>query len=148
MRFVEAVVELKEGRCEAIYRGCNKTWRIIINEVGILEYAIICSNLMLNVDDWEADDWQLVAKAKQSEPVEITKWAVMLDATNEIILLLDKEPWALSTGTSCIKLTGKLLPKPKKKVLTEVGYQGAGGRFIRSNLPNETKLYAYLDEEI
>lgn len=126
MRLVEAIVELKSGNCEAIYRGCDKTWRIVLNEVGILEYAVICSNLMLNVDDFEADDWQLIVRARRCKELEISKWAIILDATNEIILLLDKEkePWTLSTGTSCIKLTGtiKREVKPKVKHREKVGF--------------------------
>lgn len=40
------------------------------------------------------------------------------------------------------------LVEPVQKVLTEIGFHGVGGRFIRSNLPPDTKIYAYLDEEI
>lgn len=42
----------------------------------------------------------------------------MLDSTQEVIMYLDKEkePWALSTGTSCIKLTGDFEVKQYEEV--------------------------------
>lgn len=136
MNFIEAVTALKEGRCEFIQRESLGI------EIGTDKLDQIDTRLYL--DSILAQDWKLVNPKPIYEEVEVERY-LWVNGDKEGIY---KDLPFLPPACEIIKLTGtvKREVKPKVKKLVEVGFIGRGGNFVKSDIPPDTKIYAYLEE--
>ena len=144
MKFIDALMMLKEGGCEGIFRG-SVPRRIIINENNELEYAVICSRLSLTSDEIEACDWEMYNKpvTPQYEDVEVTRYLRVCGNTEAYFGCIPVG----ANKDEFVKLSGTVKPEIKPKVkhrefygYTE-GYKSSSSAGYGDIKPN-TALYA------
>lgn len=147
MNFIEAVTELKEGRCKGIKRPSFEVLIVpILSRYGNNDGAQILAwqgehSLYLRIEHFLATDWQLVDPVPQTEEVEVKPayrctncdWL----STRKNDKCCNRPNNVLLTGT----YTREVKPKVKRREL--LGTAGVSGIV---SVPDDAKLYAEWEE--
>jgi hypothetical protein len=112
MNFLDAVRELKEGRCEGI--------ELKSQYIKIREIEIGCISFMVQPETILAEDWELVNPKPRFEEVEIVKYVEMNECEEG---KSSKTPFTPLKNMQLVKLTGtmkrEIKPKVKHRVLID-----------------------------
>jgi hypothetical protein len=101
MNLVDAMIEIKEGRCEGI--------KLLGTDLIILGK---CSYLPLSFDEIVSDQWVTINPKPQYEEVEVVKYVTFTKDGRELITNTASQ----TESDQCIKLTGKRKVEIKPKV--------------------------------